>query len=161
MREPVTPYAHTKFKLHILKRMTLKMKLRVVTGLGVMANKWRIRITIVLKAIASKVMKLKLRIHLDCRNQLLDTKGKFKQYLGPNSMFWTLSSTSSTLKLFFAYFSTLFFFFFFNSSFLFNKHNNSHFPHTCFLPYINQKKFNLNHVLLCFKNKGMDGPKLG
>ena len=112
MREPVTPYAHINFKLHILKRMTLKMKLRVVTGLGVMANKWRIRITIVLKAIASKVMKLKLRIHLDCRNQLLDTKGKFKQYLGPNSMFWTLSSTSSTLKLFFAYFSTLFFFFF-------------------------------------------------
>ena len=145
MREPVTPYAHINFKLHILKRMTLKMKLRVVMGLGVMANKWRIRIIIVLKAIASKVMKLKLRIHLDCRNQLLDTKGKFKQYLGPNSMFWTL----------------FFFSFFLNSFFLFNKHNNSHFPHTCFLPYINQKKFNLNHVLLCFKNKGMDGPKLG
>ena len=81
MREPVTPYAHTKFKLHKLKHITLKIEVKGCNGA---------RITIVLKAIASKVMKLKLRIHLDCSNQLLNTKGRFKQYLGPNSMFWTL-----------------------------------------------------------------------
>ena len=74
-----------------------------------MANKERIGITNVLKAIVSKVMKLKLRIHLDCRNQLLDTKGRFKQYLGPNSMFWTLSSTNNTLELFFSHIFQLFF----------------------------------------------------
>ena len=68
MREPVTPYAHINFKLHILKRMTLKMKLRVVMGLGVLVNKERIGKTNVLQAIVSKAMKLRLRIHLDCRN---------------------------------------------------------------------------------------------
>ena len=173
----MTPYAHTKFKLHKLKHITLKIEVKGCNGLGVLANKWRIGITNVLKAIARKVMKWKLRIHLDCSNQLLNTKGRFKQYLGPNSMFWTLSSTSNTLKLFFTYFSTpflftallLFILFFTNLSFLLvpyewfwhtHTHKN-HFPHTCFLPYINQKEFNLTHTLLCFKNKGMDGPKLG
>ena len=152
MREPVTPYAHTKFKLHILKRMTLKMKLRVVTGLGVMANKWRIRITIVLKAIASKVMKLKLRIHLDCRNQLLDTKGKFKQYLGPNSMFWTLSSTSNTLKLFFSFFST---FLFFSTSIITHTSPTLVFCHTLI------KRNSIWLILHYASRTRVDGPKLG
>ena len=66
MREPVTPYAHTKFKLHKLKHISLKKKLRVATGLGVLVIKERIRKTNVLQAIVSKVMKLRLRIHLDC-----------------------------------------------------------------------------------------------
>ena len=50
MREPVTPYAHTKFKLHKLKHITLKKKLRVATGLGVLVNKERIGKTNVLQA---------------------------------------------------------------------------------------------------------------
>ena len=44
------------------------MKSRVVTGLGVVVNKEKIRRTSVLQVIVSKVVYLRLRIHLDCRN---------------------------------------------------------------------------------------------
>ena len=32
MREPVTPYAHTKFKLHKLKHITLKIEVKGCNG---------------------------------------------------------------------------------------------------------------------------------
>ena len=61
-----------------------------------MVNKGKIGITNVPKAIASKVMKSKLRIHFRMQKSTFNTKGRFEQHLGPNSMFWTLSSTTNT-----------------------------------------------------------------
>ena len=55
------------------------MKSRVVTGLGVLANNERIGITDVLKAIASKVMKFALRIHLRLQ------KSSFKLHMEDSS----------------------------------------------------------------------------
>lgn len=57
------------------------MKSRVVTGLGVLANNERIGITNVLKAIASKVMKLKLRIHLRLQKSSFKHKGQIQATL--------------------------------------------------------------------------------
>ena len=59
-------YAHTKFKLHKLKHISLKKKSRVTTRLVVLVNKERKGKTNVLQALVSKVMRLRLRIHLDC-----------------------------------------------------------------------------------------------
>ena len=39
MREPVTPYAHTKSKLHKLKHTTLKIEVKGCNGARVLAKK--------------------------------------------------------------------------------------------------------------------------
>ena len=64
-------------------------------------------------------MKLTLGIQFRVQKSTFKHKGRFIQYLGPNSTFWTLSSTINTLELFFSYFSTLFHSFH-NFSFLFS-----------------------------------------
>ena len=63
-------------------------------GLGVLVNNGRIGITNILEAIASKVMKLRLRIHFKTQKSTFNTKGRSKQHSGPYSTFWTLSSTT-------------------------------------------------------------------
>ena len=68
MREPGTPYAQTNPKLHILKYITLKIEVKGCNGAWGMVNKERIGKTNVLQALVSKVVNLRLRIHLDCRN---------------------------------------------------------------------------------------------
>ena len=64
-------------------------------------------------------------------------------------------------RILFQTFFNSFLFFFLLPVPLAHKLNEKYFPHTCFLPFINQKEFNCSHALLCFKNKGMDGPNLG